>query len=293
MNGIPRLLLNGKPYFFHGVLDQGYWQNGICLPDGDDGYEIDILAMKRLGFNLLRKHIRIEPLPFYAACDRLGMLVLQDFVNNGEYRYLHDTILPTIGFIKLSERRINANDPVQREFLETAKSTIRHLYNAPCIVGWTIFNEGWGQFAADTVYTALKACDPTRFFDATSGWFQKKLSDVYSEHAYFHRFRARIYTRPLLLSEFGGYVYSEDEGKRYGYRFYKTAAEYQSALEKLYTQIILPAVGKGLCGAIYTQLSDVEEEQNGLLSADRKTVKANEDAMRQIAAALQKALQNS
>lgn len=271
-DGVPRLLLNGKPYFFHGLLDQGYWQDGLCLPPDADGYEQDIATMKALGFNTLRKHIRVEPLRFYAACDRLGMVVFQDFVNNGDYRFFHDTVLPTLGLQRLPDK--NAHKGASRQaFLQAADGTIDHLYNAPCILYWTIFNEGWGQFCADDAYRRFKKKDATRIWDATSGWFRRTCSDVDSRHVYFRRFRPRIGAKPYVLSEFGGYAYSTDTGKRYGYRFFKTQAAYEAALVRLYADEILPAIGKGLCAAIYTQVSDVEEEQNGLLSYDRSTQK--------------------
>ncbi|MBQ4422716.1 MAG: glycoside hydrolase family 2 [Clostridia bacterium] len=286
-NGVPRLLLNGEPYFFHGLLDQGYWPDGICLPPDGDGYERDILAAKAQGFNTLRKHIRVEPLPFYEACDRLGMLVVQDFVNNGEYRFFRDTVLPTIGIRRMNDRHRNRDPRVRKIFTDTAKETIRHLFNAPCIAGWTIFNEGWGQFCADDVYRELKPLDPTRFFDATSGWFAQKESDVISEHVYFRKFRPKPGKKPLLLSEFGGYVFTEQAGKKYGYRFFTDPAAYRGAVEKLYREQILPAVEKGLCGAVYTQISDVEQERNGILSYDRKTVKTDPERMKALAEDLQ------
>lgn len=290
VNGVPRLLLNGEPYFFHGLLDQGYHPDGLCLPPDDAGYERDILAAKAQGFNTLRKHIKIEPLPFYEACDRLGMLVIQDFVNNGEYRFFRDTVLPTVGFKKLCDRHMNRDPRARRIFTETAKQTIRHLFNAPCIVGWTIFNEGWGQFSADGVYRELKRLDPTRFFDAASGWFGQKESDVRSEHVYFKKFRPVRSEKPLLLSEFGGYVYANDIRKKYGYRFFKDRDAYREAVRKLYCEEILPAIPKGLCGAIYTQITDVENEQNGILTYDRAEAKTDAEQMRAIAEALQKAI---
>ncbi len=290
VNGIPRLLLNGEPYFFHGLLDQGYHPDGLCLPPDDAGYERDILAAKAQGFNTLRKHIKIEPLPFYEACDRLGMLVIQDFVNNGEYRYLHDTVLPTIGCKRLCEKKADRSSRAQSIFRMTAKETIAHLYNAPCIVGWTIFNEGWGQFSADAVYREMKACDRTRFFDTASGWFRKKESDVASEHIYFRKFRPKRTKEPLLLTEFGGYVFSDDAKKKYGYRFFTDRAAYSSAVVRLYRDEILPAIPKGLCGAIYTQLTDVENEENGILTYDRTEVKTDGEEMRTLALALQNAI---
>ena len=291
VNGVPRLLLNGKPYFFHGLLDQGYWPDGLCLPPDDAGYERDISAAKEQGFNTLRKHIKVEPLPFYEACDRLGMLVIQDFVNNGEYRFLHDTVLPTIGLKRLGDSDTNRDRNTRRIFRATARDTIRHLYNAPCVAGWTIFNEGWGQFTADEVYHSLKAFDHTRFFDATSGWFRQKQSDVRSEHVYFRKFRLKRSQKPFLLSEFGGYVYAEDTRRKYGYRFFRDREAYREAVRKLYRDEILPAIPMGLCGAIYTQITDVENEQNGIFSYDRSTVRTDAKEMRAIAEALQKAIQ--
>ena len=292
VNGVPRLLLNGEPFFFHGLLDQGYWPDGLCLPPDDGGYERDILAAKAQGFNALRKHIRVEPLPFYEACDRLGMLVIQDFVNNGEYRFFRDTLLPTIGLKRLCDKHNNRDQRARQIFLDTAKATIRHLSNAPCIVGWTIFNEGWGQFCADAVYETLKPLDPTRFFDATSGWFAQKSSDVISEHVYFRRFRPKLGKKPLVLSEFGGYVFTENAGKKYGYRFFSDRDAYRKAVLKLYREEILPAIPLGLCGAIYTQITDVEQERNGILTYDRSETKTDPAEMKALADELMASISN-
>ena len=274
VDGIPRILLNGKPYFFHGLLDQGYWENGICLPDSDDGYEKDIRFAKSLGFNMLRKHIRIEPLPFYEACDRLGMIVFQDFVNNGPHRYYRDTLLPNIGFVYENDTKRRLPEAVKTVFRQTMADTVRHLYNAPCIAYWTIFNEGWGQHDADAMYTLLQSLDDTRVIDATSGWFWQSQSDVDSYHMYFAQLKQFGGKRPLVLSEFGGYSYNSD-GKRYGYRFFKTEQAYREAICKLYREQIIPAVKKGLCAAVYTQISDVEDEQNGLITYDRAKEKVS------------------
>ena len=272
VGGIPRILLNEKPYFFHGLLDQGYWKNGLCLPDDDNGYEQDIRFAKSLGFNMLRKHIRIEPLPFYEACDRLGMIVFQDFVNNGPHRYYRDTLLPNIGFVYENDTKRKLPESVKSVFRQTMADTVKHLFNAPCIAYWTIFNEGWGQHDADAVYTLLQSLDETRLIDSTSGWFWQSLSDVDSYHMYFAKLKQFGGKRPLVLSEFGGYSYNAD-GKRYGYKFFKTEREYREAICKLYREQIIPAVKKGLCAAVYTQISDVEDEQNGLITYDRSKEK--------------------
>lgn len=284
-DGLPRILLNGKPYFFHGLLDQGYWKDGLCLPPDDDGYERDLRYIKSLGFNMVRKHIRIEPLPFYEACDRLGVVVFQDFVNNGAYRYIRDTVLPTIGFQKKNDLRRRLSARAKSIFKQTMLQTVRHLYNCPCIAYWTIFNEGWGQYHSDAMYALLKSADATRIVDSTSGWFWQSQSDVDSYHLYFKPLTEFGGSRPLVLSEFGGYSYSTD-GKRYGYKFFKTEAEYRDAVLALYRDSIVPAAKKGLCAAVYTQLSDVEDEQNGLISEDRKHEKLSPAEMLPLAKAL-------
>ena len=211
VNGIPRLCLNGKPYFFNALLDQGYWSDGLYTPATPDGFEADILAMKSLGFNTLRKHIKIEPEVFYYACDRLGMIVFQDMVNNGGYHYILETVLPTLHFQKRNDRHMTRDPETRKNFLAAMEETARLLNNHPCICLWTIFNEGWGQFCADEAYSRLKAIDPERFIDSTSGWFHQKKSDVDSLHIYFEDLHLGKKPLPQLLSEYGGYVYKIPE----------------------------------------------------------------------------------
>ena len=296
VNGIPRLLLNGQPYFFHGLLDQGYWPDGIYTPASPVSYADDILAMKRLGFNTLRKHIKVEPEEFYYQCDRLGMIVFQDMVNNGDYAYLRDTILPTVGVQKLRDRKMHKDEKARKMFLTTMAETVQQLRSHPCILYWTIFNEGWGQFHSEAVYDRLQALDNSRIIDATSGWFRQKKSDVESLHIYFGPWsNLKMADKPLILSEFGGHCYPVEEHifnpqKAYGYKSCKSLEIFQADLEKLYRQRIIPAVAKGLCGAIYTQVSDVEDEINGLLTYDRKVCKADADAMLALARELQNAI---
>ncbi len=296
VDGIPRLCLNGKPYFFHGVLDQGYWPDGLFTPPHPRSYTDDILAMKKLGFNTLRKHIKVEAEEFYYQCDKLGMVVFQDMVNNGSYSFLWDTALPTLGKQKSKDHRRNRDPKVRQGFLDAMTATVNQLKNHPCIVYWTIFNEGWGQFDSDSVYPQLKALDGTRFIDTTSGWFRRKETDVESLHIYFDRWsRLKPAKKPLVLSEFGGHTYAVEDhlwnpGKAYGYKTCKTPEAYHKSIETLYRSVIIPAVEKGLCAAIYTQLSDVEDEINGLLTYDRKVNKADPEAMKRIAQALQSAI---
>lgn len=287
VDGAPRLLLNGKPYFFNGLLDQGYWSDGLYTPATPKGFETDIRAMKSLGFNTLRKHIKIEPEQFYYDCDRLGMIVFQDMVNNGVYRVLRDTVLPTIRIQKIKDARLNRDPETRRIFLESMEATVRHLSNHPCICFWTIFNEGWGQFSADAAYDRLKALDPSRFVDSTSGWFHQQKSDVDSLHIYFTKLRLGKQKLPQLLSEFGGYVckldaHSFNTEQTYGYRIFPSRGDYIAALRALYGSLI-PLAKKGLCGAIYTQVSDVEDETNGLFTFDRAVLKVQPEDLLDLA----------
>ena len=289
----PRLCLNGKPYFFHGLLDQGYWPDGIFTPATPECYADDILMMKKLGFNTLRKHIKVEPEEFYYQCDKLGMIVFQDMVNNGDYNFLRDTALPTVGIQKLDDRKLHPDEVSRRRFLEGMKATVKQLHNHPCICYWTIFNEGWGQFDSDSVYEQLKALDDTRFIDATSGWFRRKKTDVDSRHVYFRKVKLTgDGVKPLVLSEFGGktfkvegHVFNPD--KTYGYGGCDSLEGLNEAVAKLYLEEVLPCIRNGLCAAIYTQVSDVEDEINGLVTYDRKVEKMNPEKMRPIAAMLQ------
>ena len=296
VRGIPRLCLNGKPLFFNGLLDQGYWSDGLYTPASPDSYEKDILSMKELGFNTLRKHIKIEPEQFYYDCDRLGMIVFQDMVNSGDYRWLRDTALPTVQLCVRDDRRLHT-DPVTREnFRRAVAETVRLLIGHPCICLWTVFNEGWGQFCADELYREVKALDPDRFVDSTSGWFHQKESDVDSLHLYFRKLRLGGLPLPQLLSEFGGFSYKIPEHsfnleKTYGYRKYERQDEFLSALRALYRDELLPLAEKGLCGAVYTQVSDVEDETNGILTFDRAVQKVPPETLRDVAAALQRAVQ--
>ncbi len=294
-DGKPVLTLNGQPYFFHGLLDQGYYPEGIYLPASPDGYRFDIAEMKKLGFNMLRKHIKLEPETFYYECDRLGMAVFQDMINNGGYSFLIDTALPTAGCKSGISHR--ASERRKRIFEESALATQKLLYSHPCVCYYTVFNEGWGQYKdADRVYDLLKQNDPTRIYDTTSGWFHTQRSDVRSEHIYFKPVKLTVGERPLVLSEFGGYScklpeHSFNLDKTYGYRFFTETSDFADALEALYRDEVLPAVKEGMSAAVLTQVSDVEDETNGLFTYDRCVLKVTKERMQQIAKALTEAAQ--
>ncbi|MBQ7364975.1 MAG: MFS transporter, partial [Clostridia bacterium] len=280
----PCFLLNGKPIFLHGVLDQGYYPDGIFTPASEDGYTHDIKTLKELGFNMIRKHIKTEPETFYYDCDRLGMLVVQDLVNSGEYSFLRDTALPTIGIKRGIRQKAS---PLRAElFEESAKLTLAHLYNHPSIVAYTIFNEGWGQYDADRLYTLLKETDPTRLYDTTSGWFFETKSDMQSEHVYFKKLALKPSgEKVLFLSEFGGYSHNVEGhvfnlDRTYGYKTFPDRAAFEDALVALYENEVTPAIRQGLCGTVYTQLSDVEDETNGLTTYDRRVLKVSPDRIK-------------
>jgi len=293
VSGYKRICLNGKPFFFHGVLDQGYFPEGIYTPNNEEVYREDILRLKNLGINTIRKHIKIEPECFYEACDRLGMIVFQDMVNNGKYKYLRDTVLTTVGFQTRDDSKFKVKDEIKYCFEQHMEKTLAHLYNFPCIAYYTIFNEGWGQFDADIMVNIAKAMDQTRIIDATSGWFWQNYSDVDSYHVYFRAFSLPdgVPKRPVILSEFGGYSlklleHSFNIKNNYGYGKALDSEALTSMLEKLYSEEIVPAIDKGLCGTIYTQATDVEDETNGFFTYDRKICKVNAERMRNIAKTL-------
>ena len=299
IDGYPRLCLNGKPYFFHGLLDQGYWPESILTPPAPESYVDDILAMKKLGFNTLRKHIKVEMEEFYYQCDKLGMIVWQDMVNNSDYNFLRDTGLPTVGIQKRDDRNFHKDGTSRTMFKKCAEAMVNQLKNHPCICLWTIFNEAWGQFDSDNIYEWFRTLDDTRFIDTTSGWFRREKSDVDSRHVYFRKVNLKGDGRkPLILSEFGGKTYKAEDhvfnpDKSYGYGGCGTLEQLNTAVGKLYLEEVLPCIAKGLCAAIYTQVSDVEDEINGVMTYDRKICKLQPETMVPVAAALQKAMEKT
>ena len=276
--GTPRLTLNGKPYLFNGLLDQGYFPDGIYTPASYEAYRDDIMLAKALGFNMLRKHIKIEPLMFYHLCDTLGMVVFQDMVNNSDYSFMRDTALPTVGLKKISDKKLHKNPVTREKFRAAMRETQELLYNSPSVLYYTIFNEGWGQFSADENYEKAKSFDGTRIYDATSGWFIQTKSDVDSHHVYFKKAKIKEFSkRPVVLSEFGGYSYRPEGhlfgSKNYGYSVYKDREEFEAALIRLYREEVFPLAKKGISALVYTQISDVEDETNGFISYDREFIK--------------------
>ena len=253
----------------------------------------DVATMKSLGFNTLRKHIKIEPERFYYDCDRLGMVVFQDLVNSGKYYYFVDTVLPNGGIKKGITHKAT---PRRREIFERhGRQTLEHLHNHPSILYYTLFNEGWGQFDEQRLYEMMKGLEPDRVWDATSGWFFNCDSDVLSEHIYFSSLKRKADHRPLVLSEFGGYScnlpgHAFNLEKVYGYKKFDRPEEMEEALLQLYRNDIIPQIATGLCASILTQLSDVEDETNGLVTHDRQAVKVTPEKMRAVAKGLRETM---
>lgn len=286
-NGYPRLCLNHKPYFMDGVLDQGYWPESLMTPPADLAMVSDILKMKEMGFNMIRKHCKIEPDRWYYHCDRLGMLVWQDMVNGGtSYNMMKLCYLPTLFPALFASRKDQGERDFQRTgrmqkegrriWQQETRETIDRLYNHPSLAAWVLFNEGWGQFESARACEEVKKQDGTRFVDHASGWYDQKQGDMRSVHNYFRKLKVEKGPRPFVISEYGGYAYKTEghlwTDRLYGYGAYKSAERLQAAYYELKKQIF-SLIDDGLCGAVYTQVSDIEEEVNGILTYDREVWK--------------------
>lgn len=296
--GVMRLFLNNKPYFQRGLLDQGYWPDGGLTPPCDEAMIFDIKEMKHLGFNMLRKHIKMEPMRWYYHCDRLGMIVWQDMMSGGAYiGDFYAGVLPNLGikvkddkYKTFSREEKKARDDYKRELTEM----IEQLYNVVSIYCWVPFNEGWGQFDALKICNYVKSLDETRVVDHASGWYDQGGGDIQSMHKYvFPVTMPKLdKKRAFVITEFGGYqnrvpghTWSED--KTFGlYLKFKNKSTLTNAYKKLYEKQIIPLIDKGLCGTIYTQVSDVENEYNGIYTYDRKVLKIEESVITEINNAL-------
>lgn len=288
-HNIPRMYLNGKEHFQKGVLDQGYWPDGLYTGPSDEALIFDIREMKRMGFNMVRKHIKIEPERWYYHCDRLGMIVWQDMVNGGE-RYHHWFVtylanvmsLPGLTMKDNHSRLLSRqNQDGRNEFVREVKETIKLLKNHPSICTWVIFNEGWGQFETKKITDMVRNLDPGSMIDSASGWFDQGTGDFQSVHNYFFPLKVKPEKiRAAVLSEYGGFTFGVEghvaSEKKYGYGSYKTVSKYKKAYEQLEDKVI-HLKEEGLCGCVYTQWSDIEDEINGIYTYDRKINKLEKD----------------
>ena len=291
--GKARLTLNGKPYFFNGVLDQGYWSDGMLTYPSDEAAIDELRMLKEMGFDTVRKHIKLEPMRWYYHCDRLGLVVWQDFVNGGgAYRFTHVAAFPFLGFHHRDDdyryfARENAD--ARAEFWQMTDEILGQLGNCVSIGVWVPFNEGWGQFDSADVTEYIRKKDPYRIIDSVSGWHDQGVgkTELRSLHTYYTPLQVPKDVRPVVLSEFGGYSMKVeghvfDEKKEFGYQKFRSTETLVEALRRLYLQKLLPLIAQGLCGCIYTQVSDVEEEINGLVTYDRHVIKVPIDEMRRI-----------
>jgi beta-galactosidase/beta-glucuronidase len=282
-DGIPRLCLNHRPYFQNGILDQGYYPESLMTPISDEAMINDIMTAKEKGFNMIRKHCKIEPMRWYYHCDRLGMLVWQDMINGGvSYNLLKTCYIPTV--VKaLRKKKDNdyafmgrADKEGRLEWKKECVETIHQLYNCTSICTWVLFNEGWGQFDALENTDMVRKIDNTRIIDSHSGWFDQNAGDVTSEHIYFFDLKVKKTDKPYVLSEYGGislavegHIYSDNH---YGYgkhdKHHSFTEEYANIQKR-----IMEMKDEGLSAAVYTQMTDIEEEINGIMTYDRRVEK--------------------
>ena len=299
-HGVLRFCLNDQPILLNGLLDQGYWPKGLYTPPSDAAVERELSEVKALGFNLLRKHAKIEPQRWYYHCDRLGLIVWQDIVNGGSaynlwfVTYLTNVLQPLLRRFpdgKAAYSLLSRAKPAGREeYAHELADTVQALRCHPCIACWVPFNEGWGQFDARKAVQTLRTLDGTRLVDEASGWFDQGGGDVHSLHNYFYPLRIRPQKRTVALSEYGGIAWPmpghEPPHKTYGYGTAKDRQELTARYKKLQLKTVLPQLEKGLSALVYTQLTDVEDEVNGLFTYDRTAIKPDANAVRSVNAAL-------
>ncbi len=284
--GILRFFMNNKPVFFNGVLDQGYWPESLLTPPTDEALKYDIVKLKELGFNMIRKHIKVEPERFYYHCDKIGMFVWQDMPNGGgDYNMVFVTFL-TNAFdwfargIKDNLYKMFRRDDAEgrAQYYEDLKDMIKQHYNYPSIAVWVPFNEGWGQFDANKATELIRSADPTRFVNEACGWFDQQGGDMYSIHNYSPGLEVEPQKdRVVALTEFGGYSFAMPGHlaceKEFGYQSFGSKEELTENYERLWEDEIYPNLARGLCSTVYTQTSDIEEEINGIFTYDRDEVK--------------------
>lgn len=287
--GMPRLFLNNKPYFHNGLLDQGYYPDGYLTPPSNEAMEFDVKTVKECGYNMLRKHIKIEPMLWYHYCDVNGILVWQDMVNGGGNYGLEISVLPFIG-VNLDDTNYKTfhrtNSKARELYYKELKEMIDALYNCPCIALWVPFNEGWGQFDSAKAYDMIRKLDKTRVIDSASGWHDRGATDVISKHIYFTPIVVKAGDRPWLLTEFGG-LSTRVKGhtfndKMFGYKIYNSKQSLTKAYAKLFNKTIIPQISKGLSATVYTQVTDVEDELNGIMTYDRKVMKIDKSDLQKI-----------
>jgi hypothetical protein len=267
--GPPRILLNGKVLFQVGLLDQGFWPDGLYTAPTDEALKYDIEISKKLGFNFTRKHVKVEPQRWYYWCDRLGLLVWQDMPSGDR------SIAPGKPDI------VRSKESADQFELELGRM-LDGLHNHPCIITWVVFNEGWGQYDTKRVVESVKRRDPTRVLDGVTGWNDRGVGDVHDIHVYpGPGAPPGDGKRAGVLGEFGGLGLGVDghtwTNKTWGYQGTRSKGELTRRYERLMQDVWKLREERGLCAAVYTQLTDVETEANGLLTYDRAVLKVDLD----------------
>lgn len=304
-DGIRRIFLNNRPYMQVGILDQGYWPESMYTPPSDEAMVYDIETMKNLGFNMLRKHVKVESERWYYHCDRLGMLVWQDMVNGGRknksfYVTYLATLFQLLGIKARDGHRIllsRQDKKGRQEYERELTKLVLMLKNHPSVVCMVPFNEGWGQFETERMTSLIRTLNKEILVDQASGWFDMGGGDFKSIHCYFFKLKLKKETtRALALTEYGGYArriagHCAQE-KEYGYKTFRSKEALEEGYEKLMKETVLPAVKEGVSATVYTQLSDVEEEINGLLTYDREVLKMEPGLIRKWNSELRRVVEN-
>jgi len=264
-SGVTRIFLNNKPFFMLGPLDQGFWPDGLYTAPSDDALRSDIEITKKLGFNMARKHVKVEPDRWYYWCDKLGLLVWQDMPSGDR-------------FIGPRDADIVRTPESIKQFETELKALIETHHNHPSIVMWVVFNEGWGQFDTARVTQWAKRLDPTRLVNNASGWSDRAVGDVNDMHRYpGPGAPPPEENRAAVLGEFGGLGFKVEghtwAGKTWGYRGMESIEKLTRQYVKLLRGVYALKESPGLSAAVYTQTTDVEYEGNGLLTYDREVIK--------------------
>jgi hypothetical protein len=269
------LLLNDKPVFQVGLLDQGFWPDGLYTAPSDEALRFDIEQTKKLGYNLIRKHVKVEPARWYYWCDKLGLLVWQDMPSGDR------SVAPGKPDLERSPESVKIYETELR-------AMINHLRPHPCIIMWVVFNEGWGQFDTRRITEATKGLDASRLVNCASGWNDHAgVGDVHDIHVYPGPGAPPLEEkRAIVLGEFGGLGLKIDghtwEQRTWGYRGASDSADLTRKYERLMAQAWKLHREQGLSACIYTQTTDVETEANGIFTYDRAVLKLDEARLRAV-----------
>lgn len=284
-DGIRKIELNNKPFFQYGTLDQGYWPDGLYTAPTDNALRYDIEITKELGFNMIRKHVKVEPARWYYYCDKIGILVWQDMPNGGKTGLLQ--LLFSLLRSKKRKRDLKRHETEKTQFYQEFEEMIYNLYNHPSIIVWVIFNESWGQFDTKKVVNFVRDLDSSRLIDEASGWVDHGIGDIADCHKYVGPAMPKnIEDRVAVCGEFGGLGleiknHTWQKKIKFNYKKFEDSIDMFEFYGKLINKLKI-LKENGLSGAVYTQITDVEGEINGLLTYDREVIKMNESMLREL-----------